>query len=159
MILAPIGIHILRYGGMKKKLNNGFTLLELVVTVSIIGILAAVVTPTYIEKQVQAKIMVSQSNMIAIRQAFINNFYQEILWGNTGVFPPEPDDNKMTSEWSSSTVLSTGKTVDQLFSEGKLPKNSNGSAFLYIELEASEVEEAGFQIDDPDSDLSLEFRP
>jgi prepilin-type N-terminal cleavage/methylation domain-containing protein len=144
---------------MKEKLNNGFTLLELVITISIIGILAAVVTPTYIQKQAQAKIVVSQSNMVAIRQAFINNFYQEVLEGNEGVFPPEPDDNQMTSEWSSTTVLSTGKTVDQLFSEGKLPKNSNGVAFLYTLLEGSEVVEAGFQIDDPDSDLSLEFRP
>ncbi|MBT4992105.1 MAG: type II secretion system protein, partial [Candidatus Marinimicrobia bacterium] len=43
-----------------EKLQKGFTLLEAVITVSIMGILAAVVTPTYLQTQTDAKLVMSQ---------------------------------------------------------------------------------------------------
>ena len=144
---------------MMKVRHKGFTLLELIITVSIMGILAAVVTPTYLDKQAQAKLVVSKSNMVAIRQAFVNYFYQEIIEGRSGDFPPEPADNQMTVAWSSTTTLASGKLVQNLFSEGELPLNAYENPYIYSLLEESEFEENGFQIDDPDSEMSIKFRP
>ena len=140
-------------------MNRGFTLLELIITVSIMGILAAVVTPTYLDKQAQAKIVMTQSNMVAIRQAFVNYFYQEILSSRSPEFPPEPADKKLTTDWTSTTILSNGMSVSKLFSEGKFPLTAYEKPFEYTLLEATEFEEVGFQLDDPDSDLSIQFRP
>jgi len=140
-------------------MRRGFTLLELIITVSIMGILAAVVTPTYLENQAHAKMAVTQSNMIAIRQAFVNYFYTEILAYRTPSFPPEPSDNRLTPEWSNSTILANGLPVSKLFSEGILPLTAYERPFEYMLLEATEYESAGFQLDDPGSDLSIQFRP
>jgi len=142
-----------------KLVKSGFTLLELIITVSIMGILAAVVTPTYLENQAHAKMAVTQANMTSIRQAFVNYFYLEILAYRPPSFPPEPADNKLTTEWSNSTILANGLPVSKLFSEGVLPLTAYDRPFEYTLLEATANEDAGFRLEDPGSDLVIEFRP
>jgi len=146
-------------GSKVERMNRGFTLLELIITVSIMGILAAVVTPTYLDQQAQAKIVVSKTNMIAIRQAFINYFYQALLNNRPAEFPAEPEDNKLTEEWTTTFILANGMSANKLFSEGELPLNSYDNPYEYSLLEATEYEAAGFQLDDPDSEMSIQFRP
>jgi len=140
-------------------MNRAFTLLELIITVSIMGILAAIVTPSYLEQQTRAKIVMSQTNMVAVRQAFINSFYQGVLESRPADFPSEPPDNKLSNEWTSTTLLSNGMSLNKLFSEGKFPLNAYQNPFLYTLLPGNEYEQAGFQLDDPDSEMSLQFRP
>ena len=141
-------------------LQKGFTLLEAVVTVSIMGILAAVVTPTYLETQTEAKLVMSQSNATQLKQGIVNIYLSAFLDGNLEpVWPDEPTDNKMTHQWAETTTLYDGRTINQLFSNSAIVYNPYGKPFLYYLLPETEHELAGFRIDDPDTGVSISFRP
>lgn len=150
---------------MNKQLNRkntfqrGFTLLEAVITVSIMGILAAVVTPTYLETQTKAKVVMSQTNISQLKQGFVNLYLKAMFDSQSDIFPAEPADNKMTFEWANSTIVFDGRTVSQLFNGSKILMNPYGNPFLYYTLAATENEAAGIRIDDPDTGVSQTFRP
>ncbi|NQV14454.1 type II secretion system protein [bacterium] len=143
----------------KCKLQAGFTLLEAVITVSIMGILAAVVTPTYLKTQTEAKVVMSQTNIYQLKQGFINLYLEAFVKGQSDVWPDEPADNQMTYSWADATTLYDNRTVSQLFSGSKIVMNPYDNPFLYYLLPATEAELAGFRIDDPDTGVTQSFRP
>jgi len=143
----------------KRKFQKGFTLLEAVITVSIMGILAAVVTPTYLETQTQAKVVMSKTNIIQLKQGFVNLYLKAMFESETTIFPTEPADNKMTFEWANTTLLFDGRNVSQLFNGSKIIMNPYGNPFLYYNLAATDHESAGIKIDDPDTGVTQTFRP
>ncbi|MBC8374773.1 MAG: hypothetical protein H8E26_01940 [FCB group bacterium] len=133
--------------------------MEAVVTVSIMGILAAVVTPTYLQTQTEAKLVMSQAGVTQLQQGFINLYFEGIFKDEKNVWPDEPSDHKMTFSWSESTILYDGRTVAQLYSGSKIIYNPYERPFLYYLLPETPLEPAGFRIDDPDTGISLSFRP
>ena len=141
------------------RTENGFTIFELIITLSIIAVLSAVVFPTYMDKLAQAKGKVSQANMLQIKQAFVNHLYNSVLARHITEIPPEPEDNQMTIEWSNSATLFNGRTMAELFSDGKMIYNPYGNPYLYEILPETGTEEEGFRIEDPDIGLVMEFRP
>ncbi len=139
--------------------QRGFTLLEAVITISIMGILAAVVTPTYLETQAEAKLVMSQANLSQLQQGFINLYFEGLFKDESDVWPDEPDDNKMTYTWADETTLFDGRTVSQLYSGSQIIYNPYDRPFQYYLLEATDQEPAGFRLDDPDTGVSISFRP
>ncbi len=133
--------------------------MELVVTVAIIGTLASIAIPSFIEFQVEAKATMSQTNMIQIKQAFANHFFNSVLDRETKEYPPEPPDNLLTKSWADNTVLYNGRTVSELFSEKEIPYNPYGNPYYYELLPKTDIEEEGFLLKDLDFGLELEFRP
>ena len=111
-------------------MNNsaGFTLAELVVTVVLVGILAASAIPTFNNVMVKAQLQTNLSNMELIKNAFVRYYYTAQM-----NFPPVPENELLDSEYKD-LVLPDGRTPDYFF-DGQvgLPYNSNGNPYTYYQ--------------------------
>ena len=97
-------------------MNNsaGFTLAELVVTIVLVGILAAAAIPTFNNVMVSAQLQINKSNMESIKNAFVRYYF---VTQNDP--PPVPENNLLDSEYKD---LKDG-----------LPYNSNGDPYSYYQ--------------------------
>ncbi len=141
---------------MKKQ--PGFTLFELIVSLAIMGTLAAVMVPTYTRYNNESKAAKSQVNMVNIKQAFINYYLYYNMRGERPEFPPAPADSILDDVWAYSPVLKDGSAPVSLFSEGIFPKNGFGFPFKYALIDTSDSRK-GFILIDPTTGLRDEYRP
>ena len=111
-------------------MNNsaGFTLAELVVTIVLVGIIAATAIPTFNNVMVSAQLQINKSNMETIKNAFVRYYYTTQM-----NFPTVPENNLLDSEYKD-LVLPDGRTPDNLFNgKAGLPYNSNGNPYSYYQ--------------------------
>ena len=111
-------------------MNNsaGFTLAELVVTIVLVGIIAATAIPTFNNVMVSAQLQINLSNMETIKNAFVRYYYTSQM-----NFPPVPENELLDSEYKD-LVLPDGRTPDNLFNgKAGLPYNSNGNPYNYYQ--------------------------
>ena len=132
-------------------MNNsaGFTLAELVVTIVLVGIIAATAIPTFNNVVVSTQLQINLSNMEIIKNAFVRYYF---VTQNDP--PPVPENNLLDSEYKD-LVLPDGRTPDNLFN-GKdgLPYNSNGNPYsYYYESDTSETQFITKKITIKDMDL------
>jgi len=110
------------------KSSAGFTLVELVVTIVLVGILLGTVIPTFSNTINETQIQVNKSNMGIIKNTFMQYYYDNHMSGNPH-FPQTPQDSLMNVAYRQ-TVLGDGRTPDMLFS-GDLPYNTNNKPYIY----------------------------
>ena len=110
------------------KNSSGFTLIELVVTIALVGILVGSVIPTFFSTVNQTQSSVNVSNMVIIKQSFMQYYYDNHMSGNPH-FPQLPQDSLMDNTYRQ-TTLEDGRTPDMLFS-GDLPYNTNQKPYTY----------------------------
>ena len=110
------------------KNSKGFTLIELVVTIALVGILVGSVIPTFFSTVNQTQTQVNISNMVIIKQSFMQYYYDNHMSGNPH-FPQLPENGLMDSTYRQIT-LEDGRTPDMLFS-GDLPYNTNQKPYTY----------------------------
>ena len=148
------------------KQKKGFTLNELVVTVSILGILASTAIPRLSNVQSQTQKDINITNINVIRETFFHYYYRQHMAGNPH-FPPSPidEDHLMDEEWANTAMDATISSLapKDLFSTSKVPLNSQNMPFYYETL--YELDQDGFMKHtiilkdiDPDSpSYDLEF--
>lgn len=109
---------------MRKNKQQGFTLIEIMVVVVIIGVLAALVVPQIMNRPDQAKIVVAQGDLKAISAAL------EMYRLDNGVYPgtqqglvalvTRPAGNPVPRNWNKDGYLK------------QLPSDPWGNEYLYL---------------------------
>ena len=124
----------------KIKTNSGFTMMELVVTLALMGVLISFAIPAYngVSEEMQGKRNVA--NMQTIREAFFHYFYRmHQQKGRIAHFPPPPENEMkiMDDDWANTPMdsLLSPMAPKDLFATGELPKNANNNAFFVRDLE------------------------
>ena len=110
------------------KSSAGFTLVELIVTITLVGILVGSLIPTFNSLTNRTQRQVNISNMEIIKNTFMQYFYETHMTGSPH-FPPEPVNGLMDSTYRE-ILLEGGRIVDNLFS-GQLPYNQNDNPYNY----------------------------
>ena len=117
--------------------NDGFTLAELVVSISLVGVLMSFAIPSYQSNVHATQRQTNVSNMEIVRTTFMMYWQEGHMIGNPN-FPPQPENNQMDLEFKAH-VLPDGRMVNDLFS-GELPFNSNNIPFhYYVQSDTSET--------------------
>jgi prepilin-type N-terminal cleavage/methylation domain-containing protein len=110
------------------KNSTGFTLVELVVTIALVGILLGTTIPTFYRVVNETQEQVNLSNMGIIKNTFMQYYYDNHMAGNPH-FPQVPTDSLLNDSYRQIT-LEDGRTPDMLFS-GDLPYNTNNKPYIY----------------------------
>lgn len=140
------------------KSGAGFSLVELIVTVAIIGMLAVVAVPIFTDLSANAKIAKSEADLESIRTAFVNHYYNSLIFGQPE-FPDPPVDSVMTQTWADNTTLFDGRTPASLFSERNIATNPMENYYKYALLPDDGNRRGGFILIDPDIKTTKEFQP
>ena len=130
------------------KSSNGFTLIELVVTIALVGILLGTTIPTFYRVVNETQEQVNLSNMGIIKNTFMQYYYDNHMAGNPH-FPQVPTDSLLNDSYRQIT-LEDGRTPDMLFS-GDLPYNTNNKPYIYYWDNDLTTERIVIKDIDPDS--------
>ena len=141
------------------KNKDGFTFAEMIVTVAILGTIISIGVPKFTELIFESKIRKSETTIINIQQAFFTHYYNTTFIGRAE-FPPSPQDSLMTIEWSILPLLFNGRSVANLFRNGKIPLNPNRKPYIYYQLPADPELglSPGFRLRDTDYQLGSTYR-
>jgi type IV pilus assembly protein PilA len=111
---APL-ISYLKSSGVSamKALQKGFTLIELMIVVAIIGILAAIAIPAYQDYTIRAQVTEGLNLASAVKASVAEYFAQNGAWpvGLIGVSPALGYTNNPSGKYVASVTLGTGTII------------------------------------------------
>jgi type IV pilus assembly protein PilE len=107
--------------------NSGFTLIELMITVAIVAILAAIALPSYSNYIEKSKMRTAQSDLVAVAAA-LDNFRQRTL-----AYPNETGDkgaywlSQTLPTWSAASDANDYEIKVNFFTNGQIRLRATGS--------------------------------
>jgi len=134
---------------MLRKSSKGFTLIELMIVVAIIGILAAVAVPGFMRYIKDSKTSEAKDNLKALADGALQYFEAEHVYDNKGfksasrLYPGENDTKGDSSTYTKSALHSIGGCA----SIGQ--KNDASKAEIVAELKKDPWRSLKFQINKP----------
>lgn len=121
---------------VKKQVQKGFTLIELMITVAIVGILAAVALPAYGDYTARAQASEAASITDAAKIAVLD------VYTSTGAFPTTnalanlPTDTTIVGKYVSKVTVGTGGAVTATFSSASPTVSAlQGKTFVYTPVD------------------------
>ncbi len=135
---------------MLKKSSKGFTLIELMIVVAIIGILAAVAVPGFMRYIKDSKTSEAKDNLKAIADGALQYFEAEHVYDTTGFKPASrlyPGAPITKSDSSTYTAQTAANTVGGCASIGQ--KNNSSNATFIQALAVDPWASLKFQINKP----------
>ena len=130
---------------MKRSIQKGFTLIELMIVVAIIGILAAVALPAYQDYTVRAKVTEGISLVGAAKTAVAENASQGRAYAS-GWVPPNSTTNVSTvtiSQSAGTVTVVYGAAIDGGAKAIDFVPRSNGTAFTTGTSSSSSIPTGG----------------
>ncbi|WP_322522415.1 pilin [Guyparkeria halophila] len=95
---------------MKKQAQKGFTLIELMIVVAIIGILAAIAIPAYQDYTIRAQVSEGMSLASGVRTAMSESFQTTGDWPTDNSAAGVSPSNEIVGEYVSGVAVSTDGT-------------------------------------------------
>jgi len=111
---------------MMKKARNGFTLIELMIVIVILGLLAGMVMPNLTGKGEEAK-----RNLVCVQMKSIYNGALDMFKLNNSLYP-STEEGLEALITNPDEELYTNYASGGYFKDGKMPKDSWGSKFIYL---------------------------
>ncbi len=108
---------------MRKQLQKGFTLIELMIVVAIIGILAAIAIPAYQDYTIRAQVSEGMTLVADVKAAIADFVAQRGTWpvNNADVFGPNAVPTDKSGKYVSQIAVATGGVT---ISYGQLSANA-----------------------------------
>ena len=102
----------------RRSLLNAFTLIELLIVVAIIGILAAIAVPNFLNAQVRAKVARAEADLRSIRTAF------EMYRLDNNTYPPTNNDPENWEMLQEPIAYLSFTPLDIFWTEMQMSKDS-----------------------------------
>lgn len=111
---------------MKNKARNGFSLIELMIVIVILGLLAAMVMPSLTGKGEEAK-----RKLVCVQMKSIYNGALDMFKINNSVYPSTEEGLEALVK-NPDTEKYPNYSSNGYFKDSKMPKDSWGNPFIYI---------------------------
>ncbi len=116
---------------MKKSFRSGFSLIELMIVIVILGLLAAMVMPSLTGKGEEAK-----RNLVCVQMKSIYNGALDMFKINNSVYPSTEEGLEALVK-NPDTEKYPNYSSSGYFKDSKMPKDSWSNQFVYINDEGS----------------------
>jgi prepilin-type N-terminal cleavage/methylation domain-containing protein len=138
-----------------KKSVRGFTLIELVIVIAIIGILASLAIPKFIDMSGSAKIASTKAGLGSLRAALATKYAASATGGATASYPTQLAATDFASGDGPKNALNTRSGVTGLFETTTGVATSGSVGFWYISASTSpDYGKAGAYSDGTGTDTS-----
>lgn len=137
---SDVWVQILKFAGVVMSMQKGFTLIELMIIVIIIGVLAAIAIPNYTEHLVRSRIVDATTALSNKRVQIEQHFQDNRTYAGAKACDPDPD----TSQYFDFACSAADATTFKLDATGKSSMTGFGYSVNQAGTRSSNITASGW---------------